>query len=81
MDIDELTTQFGSTCLIVSIQEYLEIITDAINEAGQLGFNSLVYELIVLDLKDIQQIRNELLTLFPDMIITIYDKRLVIDWS
>jgi hypothetical protein len=81
MDIDELITQFDSTCLIVSIQEYVEIITNAINESGQLGFNSLVYELLILDLKDIQQIRNELLTLFPDMIITIYDKRLVIDWS
>ena len=81
MDIDKLIQQFNLTHIDKSIQAYLDRIITSIKEAAESGSNILVYELIVLHPRDIQQIRNELLTLFPDMEITIIDKRIYIDWS
>jgi hypothetical protein len=81
MDINTLIQQFNLTHIDKSIQAYLDRIITSIKEAAESGSNILVYELIVLSIQDIQQIRNELLTLFPDMEVTIIDKRIYIDWS
>ncbi len=81
MDIDTLIQQFNVTHIDKSIQVFLDRIITSIKEAAESGSNIIVYELIVLNPQEIQQIRNELLTLFPDMEITINDKRIYIDWS
>jgi hypothetical protein len=87
MDITELIAQLRCTNIssnsttVEPIQVYLETIIDSINDTAQLGSNILVYEIITLSDNDIKQLRNELLTLFPDMTITISEKRLIIDWS
>jgi hypothetical protein len=83
MDISQLILQLNNTCLddTDTVQAYLRTIIESIKECAETGSHTLVYEIITLDDKDILQIRNELLTLFPDMDITIKDKRLLIDWS
>ena len=83
MDITELITRLSNTYVSneSAVASYTKTIIDSIIQASEEGCNSLVYEIITLSDNDIKQIRAELLTLFPDMDITITDKRLVIDWS
>ena len=87
MDIATLITRFQNTYIRSGddintiIQEYLKTINDSIIQASEEGSNSLVYEILTLSGNDINRIRGELLTLFPDMDITISGKRLIIDWS
>jgi hypothetical protein len=83
MDISELIEQLNSTYIgnPNTLQEYLNTIITSIKYAAESGSNTLVYELLLLSINDIQGLRNELLTLFPDMDVIIRDKRLIIDWS
>ncbi len=81
MDIDILVQQLNLTHIDKSIHAYLDRIITSIKEAAESGSNILVYELLLLNLNDIQALRNEILTLFPDMEVTIIDKRIYIDWS
>lgn len=80
MDISDLISQLSGTHLL-EIQDYLLTIIELIKETADAGLNTLLYELYTLDTNTVQKIRNELLTLFPDMEITIREKHLLIDWS
>lgn len=87
MDITTLITRFHNTFLSKEettaklIQAQLKTIIDSIIQRCEEGCNSLIYEIITLSDNDIKKIQNELLTFFPDMVITISEKRLIIDWS
>jgi len=81
MDISDLVVKLSNTYINTSIQAYSDRIIESIKAAAEIGQNTIVYELTILNSDDIRQIRYELLTLFPDMYITIQEKRILIDWS
>lgn len=87
MDINILITRFHNSFnsskknIATIIQAHLKIIIDSIIQRCEEGHNSFIYEIITLNNKDIEKIRNELISVFPDMVITISGKRLIIDWS
>jgi len=81
MDISDLVAKLSNTYINTSIQAYSDRIIESIKAAAEIGLNMIVYELAILNSDDIRKIRYELLTLFPDMYITIQDKRILIDWS
>lgn len=81
MDISELITQLKTTYINKSNQGYLTRIIESMKEASDVGLNNILYEISTMDDNDLQKIRNELLTLFPDMYINIKEKRILIDWS
>jgi hypothetical protein len=60
---------------------YLLNILDAINEAAQVCVNAVVYELITLNNNSIKNIGNKIKNAFPDIDVTIKEKRIYIDWS
>ncbi len=60
---------------------YLLNILDAINEAAQVGINVVAYELITLNNNSIKNICNKIKKAFPDIDVTINNKRIYIDWS
>jgi hypothetical protein len=83
MNVNILANLLSSISLenINEEDEYLLNIIDAINEAAQVGVNVVVYEIVTLNNNSIQNIGNRIKNAFPDIDITIKDKRIYIDWS
>jgi hypothetical protein len=60
--------------------KYLTDIVDLINNVGELGYNSITYEIPLEDCV-ILRICTQISKLFPEISIKVIQKRVFLDWS
>ncbi len=81
MDVESLLNLISKINLNTDEDTYFLQIINAMSEAAEVAINSLVYEIITLDNNSIQNICNRLKDTFPDINVTVNEKRIYIDWS
>jgi hypothetical protein len=83
MNVNNIIEQMSNIglCDEDSQEYFIKDIINTINEEAQLGYNSLVYEIITLTNKSIQNICTEIKKVFPEITLKIDNKRIYIDWS
>ena len=81
MNINSLLHLISNININTDEDKYFLEILNTINSAAEIGINSIAYELHTINAYSIQIICNKIKNNFPDIDITIYDKRIYIDWS
>ena len=81
MNIDSLLDLISKINLNTDEDTYFFQTLNTITDSAEVGINSIVYEINTLDNNSIQNICNRFKETFPDIIVTINEKRIYIDWS
>jgi hypothetical protein len=81
MNVDSLLDAISKINLNTDEDTYFLEILHTMSDAAEVGINAIVYEIITLDNSSIQNICNRIKDTFPDIVVTINNKRIYIDWS
>ncbi len=81
MNVDSLLDAISKINLNTDEDTYFLEILHKMSDVAEVGINSIVYEIITLDNNSIQHICNRIKDTFPDISVTINNKRIYIDWS